>query len=83
MKHKTSAHAKYKGPVGKKIKTKAEARKIFNDPRQAFWPGLPPARHREPGFESLPGVAEKAKAGLFAKYVFHPNGSKTYIYYAK
>ena len=83
MRDKTSAHAKYKGPVGKKVKKYAQVRDIFNDPRQAFWSGLPPARHREPGFESLPGVAERARAGRFAKYVFHPNGSKTYIYYAK
>jgi len=74
--------AKYKGAVGRKVKTVSEARKIFNDPRQEFWKGLPPPRHRKLGFAELPGVAETASKGGFAKFVFNPNGSKTYIYYA-
>ena len=77
-----SVTAKYKGAVGRKVRTVSELREILNDPRQEFWKGLPPPRHRELGFVDLPGVAETASKGGFAKFVFNPNGSKTYIYYA-
>lgn len=86
MTAQTSAHASaatFKGAHGKKIKNQAAARKIFSDPRQQFWPGLPPRKHRAPGFEKLPGVNVVAFSGGFAKYSFNPDGSKTYIYYEK
>ena len=77
-------NAKYIGPrKGKKIHSAAIALKLMRDPRQEFWKGLPPQRHRVRGFEKLPGVKDVARKGYFAKYVFNRDGSKTYIYYQK
>lgn len=65
---------------GKKYNVKrSEVYGIYNDPRQEFWPGLPPKRHRVAGFENLPGVHSKR----FPKYVFDSNGRRTYIFWVQ
>ena len=45
---------------GKRIHSAATALKLMRDPRQEFWKGLPPQRHRVQGFEKLPGVKDVA-----------------------
>jgi len=61
-----------------------EAAKAIADPRQEFWPGMPPAKHRTKGFAKHPGVKAFLKTGnRYAKYAFNPDGSRIYLYFSE
>ena len=62
--------------------------RINTDPRQEYWSGMPPKRHHEPGWDTIPAVREYLKSGKrFPKYVFPragPNlGRRVFLYYTK
>lgn len=70
--------AKYIGSKKKKgavIKGVSAAIKIANDPRQKFWPGVPPKKHRSASFPV-------SKSSRYPKYVFNKDGRRVFIYYA-
>jgi len=58
--------------------------KAIADPRQEFWPGMPPAKHRSKAFADTPGVKAFLKTGnKYAKYAFNPDGSRIYLYFGE
>ena len=61
-----------------------EVAKAIADPRQEFWPGIPPAKHRSSGFAKDPKVRAFLKTGnRYAKYAFNPDGSRIYLYFGE
>lgn len=77
----------YRGETKKKSHkaTRESLLKDLDNPRQEYWPGLPPPRHRsEDVTMDNPTVRNFLASGKrYPKFAFMPNGDRVFMYFTK